>query len=47
MPRRVLDRPLPRVATVELRGEVRRQARGAIGRQLQLAMKTAPMPAGR
>jgi primosomal protein N' (replication factor Y) (superfamily II helicase) len=41
MPRRVLDRPLPRVATVDLRGDVLRPSRGAVGRHLQQAMKTA------
>ncbi|HVX15682.1 MAG TPA: primosomal protein N' [Pirellulales bacterium] len=42
MPRRVFDRPLPDVITVDLRNESRDQAwSGAISRQLQTAMKTA------
>lgn len=40
MPRRVFDRPLPGVATIDLRGEFRdRRNRGAISRQLQMAME--------
>jgi primosomal protein N' (replication factor Y) len=42
MPRRVLDRPLPDVRTVDLRSEVRtRGSRGAISRPLHQAMATA------
>jgi len=42
MPSRVLDRPLPAVGTIDLRNEVhRRQSRGAIGRQLHMAIATA------
>lgn len=42
MPRRVLDRPLPRVGTVDLRNEIRsRGSHGAISRALHLAMNEA------
>jgi primosomal protein N' (replication factor Y) len=42
MPRRVLDRPLPRVGTVDLRDEIRsRGSCGAISRALHLAMNEA------
>jgi primosomal protein N' (replication factor Y) len=42
MPRRVLDRPLPAVGTIDLRCEAhRRQSRGAISRQLHAAMAAA------
>jgi len=42
MPRRVLGRPLPAVGTIDLRCEaLRRQSRGAISRQLHLAMAAA------
>jgi primosomal protein N' (replication factor Y) (superfamily II helicase) len=42
MPRRVFDRPLPDVAALDLRAEWdSRRARGAISRQLQLAMEQA------
>ena len=40
MPRRVFDRPLPKVGTIDLRTEFRnRSNRGAISRQLQSAMQ--------
>jgi len=39
LPRRVLDRPLPHVATIDLRNEFRnRQSRGAVSRQLHIAI---------
>jgi primosomal protein N' (replication factor Y) len=39
LPRRVFDRPLPSVGTIDLRSEYRdRRSRGAISRQLYLAM---------
>ncbi len=39
MPRRVMDRPLPNVGTIDLRNETRRrQSRGAIGQQLHAAI---------
>ncbi len=42
MPRRVFDRPLPVVGTIDLRSEARRrQSRGAIGRQLHAAIGAA------
>ncbi|MBW3599347.1 MAG: primosomal protein N' [Planctomycetes bacterium] len=42
MPRRVFDRPLPDVAALDLRAEWdSRRSRGAISRQLQLAMEQA------
>jgi primosomal protein N' (replication factor Y) (superfamily II helicase) len=43
MPRRVLDRPLPNVGTIDLRGERAggTLSRGAIGRQMLSAMKSA------
>ena len=42
LPRRVFDRPLPQVITVDLRVESRdRRSRGAISRQLQLGMDAA------
>ena len=42
MPRRVLDRPLPTVGTIDLRTEARdRHSRGALGRQLHQAVQTA------
>ncbi len=42
LPRRVFDRPLPRVGTIDLRVEFRdRRNRGAISRQLRLAMDAA------
>ena len=42
LPRRVFDRPMPDVATIDLRLEFKdRRRRGAISRQLQLAMNTA------
>ena len=42
MPRRVLDRPLPNVATVDLRDEVhRRRSSGAIARPLHIAIRAA------
>jgi primosomal protein N' (replication factor Y) len=42
LPRRVFDRPLPQVITVDLRVEARdRRSRGAISRQLQLGMDAA------
>jgi primosomal protein N' (replication factor Y) len=42
MPRRVFDRPLPAVATVDLRVEFQnRTSRGAISRQLQKAMEVS------
>jgi primosomal protein N' (replication factor Y) len=43
LPRRVFDRPLPQVMTVDLRNEVSasKTFRGAISRQLQLAMTEA------
>ena len=42
MPRRVFDRPLPAVGTIDLRTEYRdRRNRGAISRQLYFAMDTA------
>jgi len=42
MPRRVLDRPLPHVATIDLRDEVHaRHSRGAISRPLHCAMEVA------
>ena len=49
MPRRVLDRPLPTVGTIDLRDEVaRRAARGAISRQLHRRSKArAATTAGR
>ena len=40
LPRRVHDRPLPRVGIIDLRAEVRnRTARGALSRQLERAMR--------
>jgi primosomal protein N' (replication factor Y) (superfamily II helicase) len=42
MPRRVLDRPMPTVGTVDLRNEeTRRYSRGSISRQLHAAMSDA------
>jgi primosomal protein N' (replication factor Y) len=41
MPRRVFDRPLPDVVTVDLRHDTRQHTRGAISRQLHLAMQQA------
>jgi primosomal protein N' (replication factor Y) len=42
MPARVFDRPLPAVGTIDLRNEsYRRQSRGAIGRQLHMAIAAA------
>jgi primosomal protein N' (replication factor Y) len=42
MPRRVFDRPMPAVATIDLRDEFRdRRSRGAISRQLHIAMDVA------
>ncbi len=41
MPRRVLDRPLPAVGTIDLRTEIRRTTRGAISRKLHMAMQAA------
>ncbi len=42
MPRRVLDRPLPNVGTVDLRDEVhRRRSAGAIARPLHIAIRAA------
>lgn len=42
MPRRVFNRPLPEVATIDLRNEFRdRRSRGAISRQLHIAMDQA------
>jgi len=43
MPRRVLDRPMPMVGTIDLRGQKQRGglSGGAISRQLRAAMKTA------
>jgi len=41
MPRRVLDRPMPQVGTVDLRNETRRQWHGAISRQLDAAVAAA------
>ncbi len=43
MPRRVLDRPMPAVGTIDLRGQMTRGAysRGAISRQMQAAIATA------
>lgn len=42
MPRRVSDRPLPAAGTIDLRNEaMRRQSRGAIGRQLHTAIRSA------
>ncbi len=42
LPRRVFDRPLPIVGTIDLRNEYQsRRSRGAIGRQLQLAIEEA------
>jgi primosomal protein N' (replication factor Y) len=42
LPKRVLDRPLPNVAAIDLRTEFQnRGSRGAISRPLQLAMKQA------
>jgi primosomal protein N' (replication factor Y) len=42
MPRRVLDRPLPNVGTVDLRDEVhRRRSKGAIARPLHIAISAA------
>ncbi|MHC4176434.1 MAG: replication restart helicase PriA [Planctomycetota bacterium] len=42
MPTRVFDRPLPGVGTIDLRSEsYRRQSRGAIGRQLHMAISAA------
>ena len=42
LPRRVFDRPLPPVGTIDLRVESRdRRSRGAISRQLHLAMDAA------
>ena len=39
MPRRVMDRPMPNVGTIDLRSEARRrESRGAIGRQLHAAI---------
>jgi primosomal protein N' (replication factor Y) len=38
MPRRVLDRPLPAVGTIDLRGQ---QVRGALSRQMQAAIAAA------
>ena len=47
LPRRVFDRPLPDVATIDLRLEFKdRRKRGAISRQLQLAMNEALADAG-
>jgi primosomal protein N' (replication factor Y) len=42
LPRRVLDRPLPDVATIDLRNEFRsRKSRGAVSRQLHVAIDAA------
>ncbi len=42
MPRRVMDRPLPEVATIDLRSEtLNKQSRGAVSRQLHQAMEAA------
>jgi primosomal protein N' (replication factor Y) (superfamily II helicase) len=42
LPRRVFDRPLPLVGTIDLRSEFRdRRSRGAISRQLHIAMDEA------
>ncbi len=42
LPRRVLDRPMPLVGTIDLRADVRRgQSHGAISRPLRQAMTTA------
>lgn len=42
MPRRVLDRPMPHVGTIDLRADVHRgQSRGSISRQLHRAITTA------
>jgi primosomal protein N' (replication factor Y) len=42
MPRRVFDRPMPGVATIDLRTEFRdRRSRGAISRQLHIAIEMA------
>jgi primosomal protein N' (replication factor Y) len=42
MPRRVLGRPLPEVGTIDLRTDIRsRGSRGAISRQLHMAMREA------
>jgi len=42
MPRRVLDRPLPAVGTIDLRNEVHaRRSRGAISRPLHIAIQQA------
>jgi primosomal protein N' (replication factor Y) len=42
MPARVFNRPMPTVGTIDLRNEAyRRQSRGAIGRQLHMAMAAA------
>jgi primosomal protein N' (replication factor Y) len=42
MPRRVLDRPMPLVGTIDLRDEIHsRQSRGAISRPLHHAIRTA------
>ncbi len=42
MPRRVLDRPMPAVGTIDLRNEARRRgSRGSISRQLHTAIRMA------
>ena len=47
LPSRVLDRPLPDVATIDLRTEFKnRVSRGAVSRQLQAAMHTALQDGG-
>ena len=47
LPSRVLDRPLPDVATIDLRTEFKnRTSRGAVSRQLQAAMRNALQDGG-
>ena len=47
MPSRVFDRPLPAVGTIDLRNEAyRRHSRGAIGRQLHMAITEALQEGG-
>ena len=41
MPRRVLNRPMPLVGTIDLRGEIRRMSRGSISRPLHAAIRSA------
>src|SRR3954471_2219269 len=48
MPRRVLDRPMPAVQTIDLRNEIHnKNSRGAISRQLHRAMDEALREGGR